>query len=131
MMSRLCRYVDKVFDLAAMVQTLRDGRPQPIIKTSTVWWSAWVMFATRCGSLNGWECLGQLPKRLRSRTGPDPPSGDTIGRVFARLDSEPLREMLKRILLQLKRNKALPTDGPYLFLALDGHEFFSQPTSLL
>jgi hypothetical protein len=129
MMSRFCRYVDKVFDLSPLVETLRDGRPQPQISTQTVWYSAFEMFATHRRSLNAWECVARPAKRPRHGAGRGPPSADTIGEVFACLDSGPLREMLKRILLQLKRNKALQPHGPFLFLALDGHEFFSQSTS--
>jgi hypothetical protein len=129
MMSRFCRYVDKVFDLSTLVETLRDGRPQPQISAQTVWFSAFEMFATHRRSLNAWECVARPAKRPRSGRVRGPPSADTVGKVFACLDSGPLREMLKRILLQLKRNKALQPRGPFLFLALDGHEFFSQPTS--
>jgi hypothetical protein len=131
MISRLCRYVDKVFDLSTLVEKLRDTRPQPQISTQTVWYCVFTMFATRRGSLNAWQSAQQLPKRVRNKTGPDPPSPDTIGRVFACLDQEPLREMLKHIHYRLKRNKVLPTEGPIRFLAVDGHEFFSQPTSEL
>lgn len=99
MMSRFCRYVDKVFDLSTLVETLRDGRPQPQISTRTVWYSAFEMFATHRRSLNAWECVARPAKRPRNGAGRGPPSADTIGEVFACLDSGPLREMLKRILL--------------------------------
>ncbi len=51
------------------------------------------------------------------------PSADTMGRVFAQLDCERLREVLHHIYSRLKRNKALkPSFGNLFALIIDGHE---------
>ena len=89
------------------------------------------MFATGRGALNGLEADRRIPARLRGLVGPHPPSGDTIGRVYAGIDSQGLREMLRDIAYQLKRNKALANDGDWYFAAVDGHEFFRQSETLL
>ena len=43
------------------------------------------------------------------------------------MDSQGLREMLRDIAWQRKRNKALANEGDWYFVAVDGHEFFRQP----
>jgi len=126
MMRRFLRYADKVFDIGQVAATLRDARVEPRIPTGAIWMSALVMFVTRRGSLNGIEKELRVPKRLDGLLGPGKPSADTIGDVYALMDSEPLRAYLCRINHRLKRNKALPTVLPLRFAAIDGHEFFSQ-----
>jgi hypothetical protein len=39
--------------------------------------------------------------------------------------------VLKAIHLRIKRNKMLLNTADYLFVAVDGHEFFRQPQTLL
>jgi hypothetical protein len=131
MMARFCAYVEKVFSLGTRLGTLRDARPRPLIPTTTIFASAFVMFATGRGALHGLEPDLRIPSRLRGLVGPRLPSSDTIGRVYADIDSQGLREMLRDIACQLKRNKALANDGDWYFVAVDGHEFFRQPEALL
>ncbi|NWF93491.1 MAG: hypothetical protein HXY46_11275 [Syntrophaceae bacterium] len=52
MMSRFCRYVERVFDFGDRVRRLRDGRQRPRIPASAIWMSVFAMFATQRGSLN-------------------------------------------------------------------------------
>jgi hypothetical protein len=47
------------------------------------------------------------------------------------MEPDQLREMLSRINHQLGRNKALRNDWPLRVAVFDGHEFFSQSTSLV
>jgi hypothetical protein len=68
---------------------------------------------------------------LRNLVGQDVPSGDTVGRVYAQLDSEALREALRDVHLRIKRNKMLCNTTDWIFAAVDGHEFFRQPQTLL
>jgi hypothetical protein len=68
---------------------------------------------------------------LRNFVGPRVPSGDTVGRVYAQLDSGVLREVLRDVHLRIKRNKMLGDTTGWLFVAVDGHEFFRQPQTLL
>jgi hypothetical protein len=89
------------------------------------------MFATCRGSLNGIDQQRHFPGRLRNFVGPRVPSGDTVGRVYAQLDTDALRELLRDVHLRIKRNKILSTTTGWFFAAVDGHEFFRQPQTLL
>lgn len=131
MMARFSAYVEKVFSLGLRMAGLHDARCRPVIPTSGVFASAFVMFATGRGSLHALESDLRVPARLRGLVGPRLPSCDTIGRVYASIDSQGLREMLRDIAGRLKRNKALANDGDRYFAAVDGHEFFRQPQALL
>jgi hypothetical protein len=131
MMARFSAYVEKVFSLGSRMAALRDVRCRPIIPTASVFASAFVMFATGRRALNALELDLRIPARLRGLVGPRPPSCDTIGRVYAGMESQGLREMLRDIAFQLKRNKVLANDSGWYFAAVDGHEFFRQPETLL
>jgi hypothetical protein len=130
-MTRFCAYVDKVFALGSRLGTLRDARVRPTIPAGAVFASAFTMFATARGSLHGMEPDVRLPSRLRGLVGAHVPSADTVGRVYTQMDSQPLRQMLRDLAHQLKRNKALPNDGDWYSAAVDGHEFFRQSQTLL
>jgi hypothetical protein len=110
---------------------LTDSRPEPVIPTAAVFGTAFAMFATRRGSLNGIDQQRHFPGRLQNFVGPRVPSGDTVGRVYVQLDSGALREVLKDVHLRIKRNKMLCTTTGWSFAAVDGHEFFLQPQALL
>jgi len=120
-----------VFDFSDKVATLKESRIKPQISTSSVWLSAFAIFTTRRRSLNAIETLLAIPKQLDNLIGPHKPGADTIGRVCGLNDAEPLRMMLCHINHQLGRNKALENNRPMRIVAFDGHEFSSQPTSLL
>lgn len=124
MMARFCRYVDKVFQFGQQLQTLSDARPRPRIPTAAVFASVWTLFATARGSLNSLEKEVRIPARLQGIVGPQAPSADTIGRVYALWDSQQPRQMLCTINHQVRRNKALGM-GDLMFAAVDGHEFFA------
>jgi hypothetical protein len=124
-MARFCRYVDKVFQFGQHLKTLSDTRPRPVISTQAVFVTAWTLFATARGSLNSIEKEVRIPSRLRGLVGPHPPSADTIGRVYKRMDSQALRQMLSAINHRVRRNKALGPGGDLMIAAVDGHEFFS------
>jgi hypothetical protein len=131
MFSRFYRYIDKVFDFSDEVTTLKDSRLKPQIPTTSVWLSAFAMFATRRPSLNSFETALRIPKRLDGLIGSRKPSADTIGRVQGLIDPDLLRTILSHANHRLGRNKALYNDWPMRIVAFDGHEFFSQPTSTL
>lgn len=131
MMARFCVYAEKIFHVGKHLEALRDVRPRPIIPASAVFTTAFAMFATGRGSLHSMEPDLRIPARLRGLVGPRQPSGDTVGRVYAGMDSQPLRDMLRDLAHQLKRNKALERGGDWQFAAVDGHEFFRQPETLL
>ena len=118
MLSRFFRYVEKVFDFGSALGTLTDGRVRPQRSTESVWLSAFLMFAMRRGSLHAMEQDLRVPKRLDDLLGSSKPSADTIGRVMGRINTQ-----------QLRRNKALVTNWPLRFAAVDGHECFSLPAS--
>lgn len=125
MMGRFCRYVDKVFRFTELLQSLSDTRQQPVISTAAVFTSVWTLFATGRPSLNSMEKEVRLPARLRDVVGPHAPSADTMGRVYAQIDSQQLRQMLSSINHQVRRNKALGPGGELMMVAVDGHEFFA------
>lgn len=131
MMRRFCGYIDKVFDFGDRVRAFRDERQRPRIPTSAIWMSAFAMFAMHRGSLNATESDLRIPKRLDALVGPNKPSADRIGDVFCLIPTEQLRAMLSEINHQLGRNKVFDKAGPWRFVALDGHEFFSLSTSVL
>ncbi len=131
MMARFYAYVDKVFGFRDRAARLTDSRLEPVIPTAAIFGTAFAMFATGRGSLNGIDHQRHLPGRLRHFVGPHVPSGDTVGRVYTQLHSDLLREFLKEVHLRIKRNKLLHTASGWLFVAVDGHEFFRQPQTLL
>jgi hypothetical protein len=131
MMSRFCRYVEKVFDFSQRVRAIQDTRQKPRIPTAAIWLSGFFMFATRRRSLNGIESELHRPKRWECLIGCRKPSADRMGDVFCLISSDQLRSMLSGINHQLGRNKVFGKGGPLRFAALDGHEFFSQSTSVL
>jgi hypothetical protein len=131
MMRRFCCYIDKVFDFGDRIRAIHDERQRPRIPTSTIWMSAFAMFAMHHGSLNAIESELRIPKRLDGLVGSDKPSADRIGDVFCLIPPEDLRTMLSGINHQLGRNKVFDKAGPWRFAAFDGHEFFSQSTSVL
>src|SRR5437016_10116110 len=96
-MARFCAYVEKVFHLGARFPTLTDGRLRPRIPTAAAFASVFTLFATRRGSLNGLEQDLRIPARLRGIVGAKPPSVDSIGRIYALMDSPPLRQLLADI----------------------------------
>jgi hypothetical protein len=110
MMARFYGYLDKVFQFRDLTARLTDSRR---------------------GSLNGIDKERHFPGRLRNFVGPRVPSGDTVGRVYAKLASGMLREVLRDVHLNIKRHKMLGDSSGWLFAAVDGHEFFRQPQTLL
>ena len=108
MMARFCRYADKVFQFGQEIQALSDARQRPRISTAAIFASAWTLFATARGSLNRLEKEVRIPARLQGLVGPQPPSADTIVRVYALWDSQQPRQMLCTINHQVRRNKAAP-----------------------
>jgi hypothetical protein len=131
MMVRFYSYIDKVFQFRRLIGSLTDSRLEPVIPTAAVFSAAFAMFATCRGSLNGIDLDRHFPGRMEKFVGPRVPSGDTIGRVYTQLDSGTLREVLRDVHLRIKRNKMLHNTTDWMFAAVDGHEFFRQPQTLL
>ena len=129
MLRRFLDYTDKVFGLSQALSEITDTRPASRIPTPSVLWSSFIMHVTRLGSLNALDVELRLPKRIEGLMGPDKPSADTIGRVFAKISSTDLRRLHWRHCYQFKRNKVLDTDLPLHAIGLDGHEFFSHPNA--
>lgn len=125
MMSRFCRYIDKIFDFGSFLPQLTDSRQKPQIETQAVFLSAFVLFATGRKSLNAMETELRIPKRLDWLIGEKKPSADSIGRIASVMAPGPFRDMLCAFNHRIKRNKILQTDWPLRFAAVDGHEFFS------
>lgn len=131
MMARFYGYVEKVFQFERLAKSLTDSRIEPVIPTAAVFGFAFAMCATCRGSLNGIDKDRRFRGRLEKIIGPRVPSGDTVGRVYAQMDSGRLRAALREIHLRIKRNKILRNAAGLIFVAVDGHEFFRQPQTLL
>jgi len=131
MMKRFCRYIEKVFDFGKQIPLLQDARKRPRIPTAALWGSVFFLFVLRCRSLNAMEQELRQPQRMERLIGKIKPSADRMGDVLGLIEPHQLREMLSQINHQLGRNKALRNDWPLRVAAMDGHEFFSQPTSML
>jgi hypothetical protein len=131
MMARFYAYIEKVFEFRRLTGILTDSRAEPVIPIPAIFGTAFAMFATGRGSLNGIDHQRHFPGRLRNFVGPRIPSGDSVGRVYTQLDSDTLRQMLKDVHHRIKRNKMLDNTTEWLFAAVDGHEFFLQPQTLL
>ncbi len=131
MMRRFCGYIEKVFDFGQQLHQLRDGRKRPRIPTSAIWGSTFFLFVLRQRSLNAMSQHLAHPKRIETVIGKVKPSPDRMGDVLGLMKPDQLREMLSRVDHQVRRNKALRNDWPFRVAAMDGHEFFSQPTSIL
>ena len=131
MMRRFCCYIGKVFDFSKQIHALRDARKRPRIPTSALWASVFFLFVMRHRSLNAMEQEIQQPKWVERVIGRIKPSADRMGDVMGLMEPDQLRAMLSGINHQLGRNKALRNDWPLRVGVFDGHEFFSQSTSLL
>lgn len=124
MTHRFCRYVSKVFHLPEYLTLIRDSRKKPVLSPRAIWMSALFMFTFRMRSLNAADGQLRLSGYLSKLIFPVQPSADTMGRVFALMDPEPLRDILSKINHTLKRNKALRDSRGLRFVAVDGHELF-------
>ena len=127
MMARFCRYLEKVFDWNNLLAVLGDSRKRPQIPTAAIFLGALMMGVTRLRSLNALEGELRVPRRWEKILGARKPSADRVGQVVGLMEPEELRDMLSGVNHKLRRNKALQ-DNPWAlrFVALDGHEFFSQ-----
>lgn len=125
MMRRFCHYVEKCFHFQHWLPLLHDARKKPQLPSASIFASVFALFACNRTSLNSLEKdLIHFPARLRGVVGPRPPSIDTVGRVYALLDSDGLRQILALVHHRLKRNKALADGDDLKIAAVDGHEFF-------
>ncbi len=131
MMSRFCRYIEKVFDWGSRTAQLKDPRQRPRIPLRAIWGSVFFLFVLRQRSLHAMEGQLRQPQRMEWLIGSRKPSADRMGQVFGMLDPHQLRALFSGINHQLGRNKGLKNGWPFRVGAIDGHEFFSLPSSLL
>lgn len=125
MIKRFSSYIKKVFDFIGQIQRIEDSRQRPEISSGSIWLSGLFMFVLRMGSLNAIDIELRLPKRMEKVIGKRRPSGDSIGRVFTKMHTESIRDILSATNHKLKRNKALKTSWPMRFVSIDAHELFS------
>ena len=131
MMRRFCCYIEKVFDFGQQIPLLRDARKRPRIPTAALWGSVFFLFVLRCRSLNAMQQELRQPKRMERLIGKIKPSADRMGDILGLMEPDQLRGMLSRVNHQRGRNQALRNDWPLRVGVMDGHEFFSQPASML
>ncbi len=127
MTGRFSRYVEKVFSLARLAANQRDGRDKPQIPTCAVFLCVLMMNAMRLRSLNALEGELRLAGRWEKIVGKRKPSADSLARIVALMDCDPLRDALSEVNHRMRRKKILG-DSPWAlrFVDLDAHEFFSQ-----
>ncbi len=103
---------------------LHDGRLLPQIPTCNVWLSAFGMYVLRLRSFNALEQELRVGKRWEAWVGSRKPSADTIGRVFAKMSPDELRQMLAVIQRSAWRRRAIHSrrGESYRVVAVDGHE---------
>jgi len=119
---RLIAYSEKIFRLSEQViARIVDQRPQPRIPTSGVVKSVAALFWARMGSLHALELVAHS-RFFRDWLGQSVCSADTIGRVYALIDAEGLRQGIHHVYDRLKRNKVLPDSHGIGIAVLDGHE---------
>jgi len=121
-LGRLIRYADKVFGLSGKILSfLSDHRLQPRIPTPVLVQTALILFWARLGSLNSLETV-KKGGRWKRWLGRGISSVDTVGRTYAGLSREGLREGLLHVYVRLKRNQALPSLRGWDLAVVDGHE---------
>jgi hypothetical protein len=86
MMSRFCRYIEKVFDWGSRIAQLHDPRRRPRIVLGAIWGSVFFLFVLRQRSLNALEGQLRQPRRMERLLGPKKPSADCIGQVLSGMD---------------------------------------------
>jgi hypothetical protein len=106
------------------VSGLHDARLLPQIQTLNVWLSVFGMYVLRLRSFNALEQELRVGKRWEAWVGSRKPSADTIGRVFAKMSPDELRQVLAAIHRSAWRRKAIHTRlaESYRVVAVDGHE---------
>jgi len=124
MLGRFAGYLERRWDFAEMLESIRDSRHNPEVPSSAVFLSVFGMHALRLGSFNALEQQFRIPQRWDPWVGALKPSADTLGYALERYDPDPIRRMLTRIGQQAKRKKALRRLYPdaYWVGALDGVE---------
>lgn len=131
MMKRFCQYIEKVYDFGGRMAQLQDPRRRPRIPLGAIWGSVFFLFVLRQRSLNALEGQLRQPRRMERLIGSKKPSADCTGQVFSGMEPDQLRALLSGVNHQWGRNKGLKNGWPFRVGAIDGHEFFSLPSSLL
>ena len=119
---RLIAYAGKVFQFSeVIVAGIGDSRPLPRIASAGIVKTVAALLWTRMGSLNALE-LTSRSRFFRDWLRQPVASADSIGRVFALVDADGLRQGIHHIYERLKMNKALPDHHGIGVAVLDGHE---------
>ena len=91
---RLIAYAEKVFRLSQeVVADIADRRPQPRIPTAFAIKSVAALFWARLGSLNTLELVARS-RFFHCWLGQSVCSADTLGRVYALVDADGLRQAI-------------------------------------
>jgi hypothetical protein len=104
-----------------VLEEVSDKRVGPRFRTSAILKAGLGMFWGRLGSLNALAGVSSC-RPWKKWLGSSMPSADTVGRVFALMDTADLRKALHHVYTRLKRNKALSKVSGAAVAVLDGHE---------
>jgi hypothetical protein len=116
LLRRFAAYLEKRFDLRALVAGLHDARRRPRIPTRAVWLAAFGMYLLRLRSFNTLEQELHLPNRWEAWVGGCKPSADTIGRVLAKMSTDETRQVLCLVLHDAGRSKAIHSRPGELYM---------------
>jgi len=103
-----------------VLEEVSDGRVEARFRTPVILKAGLGMFWGRLGSLNALEGVSSC-RAWRKWSRRRMPSADTVGRVFALMDTTDLRRALHHVYTRLKRNKALSQVWGLTVAVLDGH----------
>jgi len=104
-----------------VIDRVTDHRSLPRISASLVVKAVLAVYWTRLGSLNA-LALTRTAKFWKSWLEGPLCSADSLGRIVASLEADPLRQGIHHVYDRLKRNKALPDLHGLGVAVLDGHE---------
>ena len=129
MFIRFFKYVYKYFKLKQISQSMSDGRKNPLISASAIFWFIFFVFMSQLGSFNRMDELRKnkiQKRRLEALIGGLFPSLDTVAYSLNTFCNLKLRDALHLIYTLLQRRHIIERlrVGGYLILSLDGHELF-------
>lgn len=127
-LAQFLRYTGKIFDLMALLRSVRDGRSEPQVPLLPLVVCLVLGVVTRIGSYLDLAEQTHSRRRWRHLCGLKAPvQHEIFGYVTARMSPEDWRQNQTRVAKELKRNKALESCKikGLLFLSIDANEHFA------
>lgn len=115
---RLWKYVTRQLRLRKFLASPGDGRPQPQLPASALYWSMLVGQLLRTCSFHGVEALACSPARRALKLSVSF-GDDALSYFTERLEADTTRQAAAQVLSRAKRNKAFD-ESAFIGLAIDG-----------